>query len=326
MSRTTNIAFGRKVKVVIYTDANNSQFVFESDLMNGKRGLKITGTIKKYFAIQPPEATIDIYNLSPIEAANILSIRTKKVANSEKYVDYPLYVKVLAGYSNGYFGEIFNGQILKPTMVKPDANNTILRLTCIDGANFISAGSALTQTFNDGINFYDVAKQVASGSKVPINVYVSDTLKNYKVDGSFVTSNTTYQTLESIASETGVVFSFKDGSAYLQTLSELMNMKQEAFVLNSKTGLMGFPSLAIDGITVQSVLNPKLDVLGLIKLDNSDISIEQPDFLANREIGAWLSTDGLYRIITLIHQFDTTTGAFTTNCKCLARNYYNILT
>lgn len=321
-----NLAFGRRLKVTIYSPDLNSEtdaVVIESNLMEGKRGLKIEGSATSYFAIQPPEAVVNIYNLSPLEVANILSLRMKKVGN--KFVERPLRIRIEAGYRNSLFGVIFDGQILKPNMVKPDPNNTILRLTCIDGADFVAAGSALTQTFNDGVNYYDVAQQVIKQGNPNVNVYVSEELKNYKVDGSFVSKTSGHATFEAIAEDTGVIYSFRGGKAYLESLEKMMNRQQDAFVLNYQTGLIGFPSLSTDGITVQSVLNPNLEILGLIRLNNADITIDQPDYLANREIGAWLSEDGLYRIIEMTHQFDTTTGAFTSNCKCLARNSNTIL-
>lgn len=353
----TQYAFGRKVRVTIYSpvikllsderpsnpigafiyDAlkpidktiSSSQiknsYVFESDITQGKRGLKIVGTVTKYFATQPPEATVDIYNLSANDVANILALRMVKIGN--QYVEKPLRIKIEAGYTQGYFAEIFDGQIVKPNMMRPDANNTVLRLVCINGAEFMAAGSALTQTFNDGVNFYEIAQKVANNSNLPI--YISDKLKDYKVDGEFVTSVTDYDTLTQISEETGVVFSYYDSTAYFNTYDNILdifkNKQQDAIVLNSKTGLVNFPQLTNDGITVQSVLNPKLNVFGLIKLNNGDISIDQPAYLSEREIGAWLSGDGLYIITQVTHQFDTTTSTFTSTCKCLARDYITYL-
>lgn len=320
-----NYAFGRKVKITIYSPDNveTDAYVFESNLMEGKRGLRITGKVTKYFAIQPPEATVDIYNLSPIEMANIMMARYTQVGN--QYAERELRIKIEAGYNNSLFGVIFDGQILKPNMVRPDANNTILRLTCIDGSNFVAAGSTLTQTFNDGMNFYAVAQQIKDNSDVDYSLVLSDNLKNVKVDGSFVSANGDYETLSNIAEETGCVFSYRNGTAYIQTLKEMMEAEQEAFVLNSDTGLIGIPMLNDDGVSIQSVLNPNYDILKIIKLNNAELSINQPEYLNNRELGAWLSSDGLYRIIELTHNFDTTTGSFTTDMRCLARNYYNIL-
>lgn len=320
-----NYAFGRRVKITIYVPDNieNEAFVFESNLMEGKRGYKITGKVSKYFAIQPPEATIDIYNLSPVEMANIMSARYRKIGN--QYAEREIRIKIEAGYNNSLFGTIFDGQILKPNMVRPDANNTILRLTCIDGSNFVAAGSTLTQTFNDGMNFYAVAQQIHDNSDTDYRLVLSDNLKNIKVDGSFVSSNGDYSSLTQIAEETGCVFSYRDGTAYIQTLKEMMDEEQEAYVLNSDTGLIGIPMLNDDGVSVQSVLNPNYDILKILKINNAELSINQPEYLNNRELGAWLSSDGLYRIIELTHNFDTTTGAFTTDMRCLARDYYNIL-
>lgn len=322
MKKTGNMAFGRKTKITIYTTDGFAQ-VFESNLLKDKRGLKIVGDIKKYYAVQPPEATIDIYNLSAVEAANILNMKYKKVGNN--YVEQQLRIKVEAGYEYGYFGEIFDGEILKPTMIKPDANNTQLRLTCLDGANFVAAGGTLTTTFNDGINYYSVAEQIKNNSNVDFRLELSDTLKNRTVDGSFIMNGTLYDTFQALADDTNMVFSFKNQTLTLQTWEEMVNSQQDVYVLNSNTGLMGIPSLTNDGLTVQSVLNPNYDVLKRIKLNNADISINQPDYLANRELGAWLSSDGLYFIIELQHQFDTTTGTFCSNLKCVANNYFEYL-
>lgn len=322
MKATTNMAFGRKTRVTIYTSEGYKQ-IFESNSVKNNRGLKIVGDIKKYYAIQPPEATIDIYNLSAIEAGNILNMKYKKVGN--KYVEQQLRIKVEAGYEYGYFGEIFDGEILKPTMIKPDPNNTQLRLTCLDGANFVAAGGTLTTTFNDGINYYSVAEQIKNNSNIDFRLELSDTLKDRTVDGSFLVNGTLYDTFQELANEADVTFSFKNQTLTLQTWEEMVNSQQDVFVLNSDTGLMGIPALTNDGLTVQSVLNPNYDVLKRIKLNNADISINQPDYLANRELGAWLSSDGLYFIIELQHQFDTTTGTFCSNLKCVANNYFEYL-
>lgn len=322
MKATTNMAFGRKTRVTIYTSEGYKQ-IFESNSVKNNRGLKIVGDIKKYYAVQPPEATIDIYNLSAVEAANILNMKYKKVG--DKYVEQQLRIKVEAGYEYGYFGEIFDGEILKPTMIKPDPNNTQLRLTCLDGANFVAAGGTLTTTFNDGINYYSVAEQIKNNSDIDFRLELSDTLKDRTVDGSFLVNGTLYDTFQELANEADVTFSFKNQTLTLQTWEEMVNSQQDVFVLNSDTGLMGIPALTNDGLTVQSVLNPNYDVLKRIKLNNADISINQPDYLANRELGAWLSSDGLYFIIELQHQFDTTTGTFCSNLKCVANNYFEYL-
>lgn len=299
-------------------------YVLESNLMQGKRGFKISGTVNQYFALQPADATIEIYNLSPVECANILALRMKKVGNN-KYAEMPLRIRVEAGYNNGYFGTIFDGQILKPTMVRPDANNTILRLTCLASYKFMSEGSILTQTFNDGVNFYSVAKQIAIENGLGDQINISDTLKKYLVDGAFVTSDTAGETMKNIANETGAFVSYQDNKLTIQTWNEVYSKPQDAIVLNSETGLMGFPALNSDGITFQSVLNPNIKVYSVVKIDNTVISNEQSEFLQNREVGAWLSSDGLYGVIKVSHQFDTTNGTFSTSGVALARDYYKYI-
>lgn len=315
-------AFGRKIRLTIYTPENTTEaYVFESNLMEGKRGFKISGTVNKYFSTQPADATIEIYNLSPVECANILALRSKKVG--DQWVERILRVRVEAGYNKGYFGTIFDGQILKPTMVKPDPNNTILRLTCLNAISLISAGTILTQTFNDGINYYSVAKQIIKENGLGDQIELSEELKKYNVDGSFVAEGTARDAFTNLATNTtGTIVQFDNDTMALKTWNDIYNKPFEAIVLNSQTGLMGFPALGTDGVTFQSVLNPNINIFSVVKIDNSIISINQPEYLANREVGAWLSSDGLYGVIKVRHDFDTTNGNFCTTAVCLARDYY----
>lgn len=322
--------WGRRLRVTFYRPeiGNTTAIVFDVNTLRNKRGYKITGTITKEGWTMPPVADVDFYNLSSQEVAQIVSLRY--VRNSDgSYSETPLAMKIEAGYLNGDFGEIFNGQVLKPTQQKPDPNNNMLKIIAVQSYSLLSANSSLTQTFNDGLNFYEIANDLLKqgiSSNLGISTIISDSLRGFTVDGSFQAGNSVIEALKNIKQATGYDYSISGSTVTIDTLTNLFEGKQTIYNINADTGMVGIPSLSTDGISASSLLNHNLDILSLVRLNNGDISIQQTDYLPNREFGAWLDTDGVYVIVYLTHNFDTALGAFQTNIRCLSKSYLAYLT
>lgn len=321
--------WGRKLRIRFYRpeQGTTTAIVYDVDTLNNKRGFKIDGVVTKEGWSMPPTAEVNFYNLSSQQVADIVSLRYKQEADGS-YSETPLAMQIEAGYANGSFGTIFNGQVLKPTMQKPDPNNTMLKIIAIQSYSLLADNSSLTTTFNEGINYYQIAEDLLKqglGENTDISYVISSELKNYTVDGSFQAGNSLYKVLNGIKQATGFEYSISGNNIRIDTLTNLFSGNQTVYVLNSGTGMINIPSLGTDGVSATSLLNHKLDILGLVKLNNGDISLQQKDYLPNREYGAWLDEDGIYVINYLTHNFDSTTGAFQTNIRCLSKDYLTYL-
>lgn len=88
----------------------------------------------------------------------------------------------------------------------------------------------------------------------------------------------------------------------------------EAVVLNGHSGLIGRPDQTIDGIKAKCLINPKIKVGSLVKLDNASINVNVPvdpkvpvvyDSYTNLQFVANIATDGLYRAYVIEYVGDT---------------------
>ncbi len=88
----------------------------------------------------------------------------------------------------------------------------------------------------------------------------------------------------------------------------------EAVVLTGQSGLIGRPEQTIDGIKAKCLINPKIKVGGLVKLDNASINRNASvtpstpvvyDSYTNMQFTASISTDGLYRAYVIEYVGDT---------------------
>ena len=93
-------------------------------------------------------------------------------------------------------------------------------------------------------------------------------------------------------------------------------------MLNSETGLIGFPQQTTDGIAVRCLLNPGLRAMSRIKLDNASIQQHQvgldPHSQATKALIPAIDADGLYRILAINHVGDTRGHPWYSDLVCLS--------
>lgn len=101
--------------------------------------------------------------------------------------------------------------------------------------------------------------------------------------------------------------------------------------LNSLTGLVGVPEATDNGIKVDCLLNPNLQVGGLLRINNADITATDvqefgfPEF-TNKDLFAQLSkslsaaNDGLYKMLVVEHEGDTRGEDWLSHVVCVSVN------
>ena len=101
---------------------------------------------------------------------------------------------------------------------------------------------------------------------------------------------------------------------------------RQAIVLNAKTGLLGRPTLTIDGLQCRALLDPRLDYGTIIQIDNASIQRDfqtwsPRDFLTNLgKSTEALSADGYYRVFSREHEGDTRGEVWETRLICEAND------
>lgn len=95
--------------------------------------------------------------------------------------------------------------------------------------------------------------------------------------------------------------------------------------LNSATGLIGIPETTENGVYARCLINPRLKVGSLVKINQSDINqiIQRSPFLPfpqykGVQLVADVSTDGLYKVYVVEHDGDTRGPNWYSSLVCLA--------
>lgn len=305
-----NRYFRRKLRITLTSKLKNTSLILASG-ENVETDLYVQGKVMKYPYTQMDELDLSIYNLNPITRGEIIA---------SKYFD----IKVEAGYLEGNFGTIYEGFVLRIIGGDEDATTTVTRFICTDSAEFRNFGF-ISASFDESANFYEIAEYAAKNGTIPISVELDERLKNFKAKGGRTLFGGQFDELQKVADDSGFQLKVEGNKAKIFSFDTFSDTTETAIVLNSNTGLIGIATLTNSGVEFRALMNPNFKILGLVKINNSDIRNEQGEVIPNRDLGAYFSSDGLYKIIKLVYDFDNRTGAFQVYGTALSRNVYESL-
>lgn len=257
----------------------------------------------------PNHAAIRVYNLSEETVKKIRGEFSR--------------VTLQAGYQNGTEGVIFDGNIKQFRIGKEQATTTYLDILAADG--------------DEGYNFGVVNKTLAAGSTPAERVAVATSAMGAEPGYSMnftggvlprgkVLFGMARDEMRKISNSHQATWSIQNGK--VQVLPLQGYLPDEAVVLNSLTGLIGLPEQTEEGLRVRSLLNPRIQIGGLIKVDQKAVNqtLQQNPNAApipfNQYAGVQLlaniSADGTYRVYVAEHSGDTRGNMWFTDMICLA--------
>lgn len=247
---------------------------------------------------------ITIYNLSPERETDIFK-------NAK-------YVTVEAGYQNGAYGIIFQGQVRIPTRGKENGVDRFITLGVLDG------DSALNLAF---CNAYTGAGQlptalvntITRSSKPAFDVEIRGDLDEGqgKTERGKTFFGQPKEFLQNIAANTNSTFYFNNGKGVMSKLSQ----SPPAVVpfLNYQSGMVGVPHQEDKGIAVRTFIRPDIDVDTWVKINNSEIILAESPFAGalNQNV---LDLDGVYRVIEIKVSGDTRGNEWYYDLKLLSQS------
>lgn len=265
--------------------------------------MRIVFKTKKSDAQTPNTAEIRVYNLAPETA--------KKIRQEFKTIT------LQAGYEANY-GVIFTGNIKQVRFGRESGTDTYIDIAAGDG--------------DDAYNFAVVNTTLAAGAKQSDQINAAGSAMAGKGVGVGYVAETGSATLprgkvmygmardylRQTAEASGTSWSVQDGK--LQIVSLTGTLPNQAVLLNSKTGLVGTPEQTNDGIKARCLLNPLLKIGGKVQIDEKDVAEAklpdaEKDSTANKP--ADISSDGVYRVLTIEHSGDTRGNDWYSDIVCL---------
>lgn len=307
--------FGRKATLIVsrpeVAGNNPSAFVPAANL--DLSAFHFTFKTVQQDVESPNNCAIRIYNLSKE------TVQTLSKGEFSKVV-------LQAGYEKAY-GVIFAGTIKQFRVGRESATTTFLDLLAADG----------DIAYNNSI----VNKTLAAGSTPADRVGVAvDAMKpNGVVPGSLmpftggilprgkVLFGMARATIRAEAESQGATWNINNGALNIVPLQGYL--PGEPVELSASTGMVGIPEQTNEGLLVKCLLNPRIVVGGLVKIDNKSVnqlvaSSANPFNLAyNSNTGgplrlATITNDGLYRVFVAEHTGDVRGREWYTNLVCLA--------
>ena len=258
----------------------------------------------------PPTAVIRVLNL-----ADSTAMRIRKEFQK---------VTLQAGYENGEFGVIFQGDIVRTRRGRLSNIDTFLDImaanldaiynfgvvnkTLKSGSSQKDVLNAIGQSVNDSPLAKGSAGALAQGvqyGSIPTSAGTGGTLPRGKV-----LFGMWRDALSDTADTLGCTWSIgADGRVNVIPLTGYL--PDEAVVLTAQTGLVGIPEATPQGIEVKCLLNPKIKVGTRIWLNNASLTttvnkgaVGFPAY-SDFQFFANTSDDGFYRVYVVEHEGDS---------------------
>lgn len=259
-------------------------------------GLRIVFRVSQALVGRPATADIRVYNVSAETAARLQ--------------DEGDEVLLEAGYGDG-IGVIFIGQTIQRFVARENSTDTYLQIIAASGDQAFSHG-VVNKTLAAGATPKDVYQAVASTyAEHGVTAGPVPQLPDTALPRGKVMYGQARDYAQTLADTHKLDWALINGEYVCVAKKGIITSTDEAIEINVNTGMIGMPQLAIDGVYVTCLLNPKLGYSSIVKLDNSSINLDT----ASTDYGSaatndfkgkkMLSADGLYKVVSCDYTGDT---------------------
>lgn len=210
-------------------------------------------------------------------------------------------VTIEAGYRDGSFGIIFQGNIKQPIRGKENGTDYYLTLGAIDGEDALNL-SFVNFTTGAGQLPKQIVEQVVRASNIPFEFEIIGELGEQKSERGQSFFGQPKEILQNIATNNNAAMYSNNGVLTIAALNaQAPNGVPE---LNFQTGLIGTPAQADEGVTARCLINPDIKLGDWVKLNNKNIVLSILPFQQQLNPNV-LDLDGLYRVIGITVTGDT---------------------
>lgn len=293
--------FGRKWKISVLiplsetetsADPNKYTAYVLSNSDYEDQSLDCSFRIEKFGWKNPNFSELTVYNLNP-QTEN-LTIRSGA------------RILVEAGYVNGAYGVIYDGNIFQPMWEREDTVTTKVTFKCIDAMDIIY-DNHVSASFGALAYQQNMVMSMASNARKPFKIAsISEGMGDVQLARGKVFFDSPTYYMRKYAQQYGTVMSTIDREVYIDRPQDPIpaNLTKQALVLSPGSGgLVGTPQQTQDGITFTCLLNPAIKVFSpepmLVKIDNK--IIRQMAIQYNSVGFSRLDEDGIYRVIGVTH-------------------------
>ncbi len=298
---STNSLFIRKWKVTVYTLTNEQIEISNSDSEVQSGAIRVTFDIDRPAYQACYYGDICIYNLSGPTETTLIQEGSRVV--------------VEAGYIDGYYGKIFDGQLFQAFRERENVVDYKLTLHCLDGLGIFDNNICRFTVFagtDQRSHISDIANNASS--PFPLGV-ISENINIQELPRGKTFFGEPQAYLRNIALYNNAQLYIHDGQVHMTRLSDGVVLgPTEALEITPTTGLIGTPQVTQDGIQFKVLLNPLIKVVQPSMLVHLNMtSLIQQKIYQGQNITI-LDQSGYYQVFGLRHRGDTRGNDWYTEC------------
>lgn len=298
-SGSTGPKWIRKCKVRVGTQG--SGFVVD--------GLRVQFEVTKTIYRTPNVASVKIYNLTPDNAKTL----------QDEFTD----IAIVAGYEKQEH-LLFQGNIRFSYLYR-DGNDWVSEIEAGDGDKDFANTKVSFTLAKDSTDAIAIEKIVGCMSSTEMGRVHGKNISKERIRGAVYCGNAR-DYLDKIARTNDAHWSIQDGKVVLIPVDSVL--PGEAILISSETGLLGAPEVNDKGITITSMLDPRIVPNGKLWLMNNDVKLAhmpplqtgQQRKLKGPKKTIRLDPDGVYKVFSVKHTGDTRGGSgspWKSECRCV---------
>lgn len=286
----------RKISLVVGDDSGNGLELAE---------MHISFSVRHGIVPTPHNLEARIYNLSDSTAQRIKDEFTR--------------VLLQAGYEGGY-GPIFGGTIKQVRRGHATSTDSFVDIFAAEGDeayNWAVTNQSLAAGYTAQDQYAAIGKAMSrfgiSAVALPDGTFPSRPAPRGRVLWGMARDHA-----EDLAATHDMTWHMRDGGLYVNPVQPPAPDSSTAIVLNSNTGLIGFPEQTQGGIFARCLLNPAINAGTLVQIDNK--SVQEAGQSPTVDKLPSIADDGLYRVLFRDHVGDTRGQNWYTEMTCDAVN------
>jgi hypothetical protein len=219
------------------------------------------------------QAALQVYSWCELVIYNL------NAQQSQTVINYGMQCTVEAGYIDGAFGTIFEGTVFQPMWEKERGVDWKLTLRCVVGI-IENTDNWIGETIEGGLTQRQVAARMVARASTPIALNFDSKIKD-----KYVTRATTYfgqpnDLLQYVADSNNALTWYKHMRAYMNALVDQTDQIPQ-WEFSPDNGLIGNPNQTQEGVQLTVLMQPDLQLLGQVKINQSVVITQTQRQLGN---------------------------------------------
>ena len=314
--------YGRKWKITIYKLAYKKdeegnptdEFDLEHDTEMDVSLLKCEFQTKSTTETAVQIGTLVVYNMN--------------AASEKAIIEEGFQISIFGGYEEGQYGEIFTGDIVQVFRNRENGTDYRLEILALKGMQSLFMNH-VRSTVAAGSTPRDVVNAIAQQADKKIEIGdVSEELPDQTLPRGKVLFGTPAKYLRDICTWNDAAYwEGEDGKLTVETVEQEIPADRVLY-LTPMTGLVGTPIYTDQGIQIKMLLDARVKLRSMIKIDNELIQRQaiQIDPGSGQQKSdqlpqtAQFDKDGEYQVFSVEHKGDTWGDEWTTSVVGVSRN------